>query len=190
VFSVCSIAQFSAAAENQTNILLIKLNYSNESLTAKEILWTKGFVHKFSESAIAKSMGDEKAEIKIYSKKSLIYQSYFYIGNKQFRDSIGENGEISGGIIELDNMDILVIAPYFGNIDHIDIHSKYNDIKLTQTDLKKSKELKIFKVGEEKTNETGETTENQKETAETSEQKSFFLELTEVVNSVWYYIFG
>ena len=183
-----SAMAFSAAADSKPEkIIFATLNYNDNVLSVKGISWTKGFVPVFVESSTAENIGMEKASIEVYSQsEELIYKSYFYISNKKYEDFIDKTtGEISGGIVELNDVDFAVTVPYPKEIGYIEIHSSYNDIELEYSKIKNAKELKIPSFGEKDSGDEipeNETDENQ--------EKSLFLEFVGVMDSVYHYLFG
>jgi len=197
-FLMLSAMAFSAASDSKPEkIILLTLNYKDDALSVKDISWTRGFVPVFAESSTAENNGIEKASIKIYSQKEkIIYESYFYVGNKRFQDSIDEStGELKGGIVELNDVDFAAIVPYLKEIGYIEIHSSYNDIELEYSKIKKAKELKIPSAGgtaHEGEKDAGNdiVEDDANETENSSETKSFLLEFVGIIDSVYHYIFG
>jgi len=193
-FLMLSAMAFSVAADSKPEkIIFLTLNYKDNVLTVKDISWGKGFVPSFSESLLADNIGLEKASVEIYSENEISYASYFYVDNKRFQDSIDERtGEITGGLVELSDVDFTVIAPYLKKISYIEIHSSYNDIVLKHESIDKAKELKIPSFGEKNAdeiseNEIDETPENE---TDNEQEKSLFLEFVGIMDSVYHYIFG
>jgi hypothetical protein len=205
-----SCISFVNAGENPEKIIFLTLNYKDNALMVKDIAWGRGFVPQFTESDFEAGLGLEKAALKIYSSENkLLYESYFYVENKIFQDTIDEEtGELKGGILELDNVNLTVTAPYYDNIGKIEVHSEYNDIELEHVDI--TKEMKV-PVWEEKSDETEETTDekteykNRYENIQESQgaeenaaadedknggKKSFFLTLIGIIDKIFYYIFG
>ena len=189
---ILSTAAFSVAADSKPEkIIFLTLNYKDNVLSVKDISWGKGFVPAFSESLLAENIGLEKASLEIYSEDNLSYASYFYVDNKRFQDSIDERtGEITGGLVELNDVDFTVIAPYLKKISYIKIHSSYNDIVLKHESIDKAKEIKIPSFGENFGDEIDENETPESETDETVQEKSLFLEFVGIIDSVYHYIFG
>jgi hypothetical protein len=218
LFSILSVflalAAVSVATASQAEkIMFISFNVKDSILTINDLANGKGFVPSFAESAaLERDINLEKARLKIYSEdKELLYDSYFYIQNKIFKDSIDEaTGELSGEVLDLNDINFTVITPYFSNIGSIKVYSDYNDIVLDHADIKKldmKKEIEIPKVpSTEKKEENGIEKEIEKEqradnknietsdtntfSSDNTEKQSFFLELIEIFGSVYHYIFG
>jgi hypothetical protein len=191
-FLMLSAIAFSAAAEaadsKPEKIIFLTLNYKDNALTVKDISWGKGFVPSFSESLLADNIGLEKASLEIYE-GNLSYSSSFYIDNKRFQDSIDEKtGEITGGLVESNDVDFTVIAPYLNKISYIKIHSSYNDIVLKHESIDKAKEIKIPSFGKN-SGDVNETPENETD-GNSDQKKSFLLEFVGIIDSVYHYIFG
>jgi len=224
ILLVLSAISVSSAASTK-DILFISLNYKDNSLSITDMASGKGFIPSFSESRFEQDIGLEKASISIFSESGLLYTSDFYIDNKRFMDIIDEQtGELSGGLIDLNDVNFTISVPYFKDMSRIEIDSDYNKIVLTNVkskyDLTKKIDIPTFKedeIGdgikdtikkEKEDNDENETkyvpvkdkkeTQNDDEneitempTDELSEQKkSIFFQFVEIVNSVWYYIFG
>lgn len=237
-----------AKSLNPGKIIFIQFNYKDGAITVNDIASGKGFVPSFAESPFEEYIGLERATLKIYSDTELLYESHFYIENKVFYDTMDEEtGELTGGVLELNDIDLVVTAPYFKNMGKIKIYSNYNDIVLTHVkqnfDLtrtitvptfgeKKPKEVKEDEVEDEEIDEEDEEYDEDEEDEDydddeenydedneqdsnvsvirvsdgesdedneiqsdytsnsSGKKKSFFLKLVEIVNSVYYYIFG
>jgi hypothetical protein len=190
-FLMLSAAAFSVAADSKPEkIIFLTLNYKDNVLTVKDISWGKGFVPSFSESLLADNIGLEKASLEIYSENEISYSSYFYVDNKRFQDSIDEKtGEITGGLVELNDVDFTVIAPYLKKISYIKIHSSCNDIVLKHESIDKAKEIKIPSFGKNSDNGINENEINETD-GNSDQEKSLFLEFVGIMDSVYHYIFG
>ena len=226
LLTVALISSASAISDSKTEkIIFITLNYNNNALSVKDIASGNGFIPQFVDSNFEQSIGLEKADLEIFSvKNELLYQSNFYVDNKKFQDVLDGNGELSGGLAELNNIDFVVTAPYFDEMERIEIHSDYNDIVLSHVknkfDVAKTIKVPTFKSDEKASEKKVKEKEEDKPENETQEyaglngeadstspteegkiieiaadenseqKKSFVLELIEIVNSIYYYIFG
>ena len=184
--AVALLGSVSAISDDKTEKLLyVDMNYNDNAITVNKLSWGKGF---YSAPYISPEVNLEKAELKILDKKkNTLFSTEFYISNKRNIDIFNEEtGEMSGGAVELDNIDFMVIVPYFNDMDSIEIHSNYNDIVLQHSDIKDIKQVKIKRVGEsasESEDESDKIRDNEK-------SKDFILSLVEVLGSIYKYIFG
>ncbi|MEM2974531.1 MAG: hypothetical protein QW112_02820 [Candidatus Micrarchaeia archaeon] len=114
-------------------LIFITLNYKDNSLTVVDISSAMGYLPAQGEPR----PGIDKGALRIYSKNGMIlYDSYFYIQNKRFIDILDEQtGELSGGFIEINDVDFTITAPYYSDVGRIVITSKYGTVTLTRSDL-------------------------------------------------------
>jgi hypothetical protein len=208
LLTVALISSASAISDSKTEkLLFVSLNYKDSKITVNDISWSKGF---YSEPYISPRISLEEAEIKIFdNKENLMHESKFYIENKRTFDRLDEEtGELSGGTIDLNDVNFSVMLPYLDNMGSIEIYSNYNDIILQKSEMKIN-EMKIPTVSgsacsdsECQLNCSGsdcntvddkpeKETEDNTKTEEKSEEKTpFLLNLIGIFDNIYKYIFG
>ena len=191
------------SAENQQSLIFMTLNYNDNQVTVKEMALGNGFYMPFAEDANVKF---DKCTLKVYDKNGEIFETFFYVENKRFEDITDPyTGEMSGAVQELNNVDFPVIIPYFRYLERIGINCPSNNIILNHTDIT-FKPLIIPAYGQENYGQGNDAvvviedakadqidnTNNYADnsSASNTKQKSFFLQLVEVIEGVFYYIFG
>ena len=123
-------------AANKT--LIINFNYKDRILKINSIDTAKGFVPEFMDSGTAKVLGLEKATLRLYSKKNeLLYATEFYIENKKITDTMNEaTKELGGGVVEYNDANFSIVAPYPSGMYKIEVFSANNKIVLEKPEIK------------------------------------------------------
>lgn len=189
IFLVISIASSaSAISDSKTEkILFININYKDSEITVNEMAYGRGFVPNFEESSFRDAF--KKAEIRLLDEdKEIIYSSYFFIENMRFQDFVDEStGEMSGGIVELNDINFTIITPYPNNLDSIEIYSDYNKISLKNVKVVNEKKVAAFEPDNKE--KVGKKSED-KTLEDDKEKKSLFLEFIGIFDDFYKYVFG
>lgn len=107
---------------------------------------------ELSDTSIQNYFGFYLAEVIDYKNETLNW-TYFNIPNKIFYDTIDENGTINGGgLLELDEINFTIYAPYYENANQIIIYDENltEKLRIDVSMFSKKELIEKEKVGEEK----------------------------------------
>ena len=184
-FNIISLA----SAEKPQDLLFMTLNYNDNKVTIGDIAVGKGFYTPFAED---ENIMLDECSLETIDKNANAFRTYFYVENKRFEDIISPDGEMTGRMHELNNVNFSVIIPY-SDLDRIKITCPSNSIVLNRKDM----DIKPLVIPAYNENTAEQKTGNEKAdeaqkyiSSQNSDKRSLFLKLIGVIENVFYYIFG
>jgi hypothetical protein len=180
---VLSCASIISAADSE-KLIFMNLNYKDNAVTVKDMAVGNGFYLPFEEDT---NIDLDKCSLKVFDKKKEIFSTSFYVDNKRFKDFMDENGELTGSVEELNDVNFSVIIPY-NNIEKIAIDCPTNKIILNHADI----DLKplVIPVYKEKDGDRDNSESKDSSANSQDENKSIFLQFIGIVEDAYHYIFG